>query len=403
MAHEFVEYKEETGACKACGNSPVNHRGIFLLSTIDVWSAEVSKRASAYRVYRAFMHSMQRLLTHVDSYSYRALAFFGAIRFSSEVSRASTYRSQVIWEEAQRRGIEMEQMVTFGRYSEMYRARIDGTWVYFESLPLPMKMFRLFSNWADDKIIVKEVLRAGGIAVPRSISASTLTDAQEAFATLTKPIIVKPRSGSRGRHTTTYITSAAQLAGAFQSAHELCRYVTVEEHLEGSVCRATVVGGRLAGFFEAKPPRIIGDGAASIKELIARKNETRHERVGAVELTDEHRAFLSRLNLTEDSILQEGREIDLTHRTGRLFGGETRELLDTVHPKLRASVECAAKLLEIPVVGFDLIIKEPERDPDGQKWGIIEANTLPFIDLHYLPLYGTPSQVAVQVWDLWKR
>jgi D-alanine-D-alanine ligase-like ATP-grasp enzyme len=53
------------------------------------------------------------------------------------------------------------------------------------------------------------------------------------------------------------------------------------------------------------------------------------------------------------------------------------------------------------VAGFDLIIADPEQDPDNQEWGIIEANSLPFIDLHYLPLYGRPSNPAAQVWDMW--
>jgi D-alanine-D-alanine ligase-like ATP-grasp enzyme len=94
--------------------------------------------------------------------------------------------------------------------------------------------------------------------------------------------------------------------------------------------------------------------------------------------------------------------VPLTHRTGRLFGGETRELLASVHPKLRDTLERAVRTLDVPVVGLDVIIKDPEADPDTQTWGIIEANSLPFIDLHYLPLYGTPSNPAAQVWDLWK-
>jgi cyanophycin synthetase len=91
--------------------------------------------------------------------------------------------------------------------------------------------------------------------------------------------------------------------------------------------------------------------------------------------------------------------LPLTHRTGRLFGGRTRELLGHEHPKLRAYLERAAVLLNTPIVGFDMIIPHPENDPDTQRWGIIEANSLPYIDLHYLPLEGEPSNVAESVWD----
>jgi D-alanine-D-alanine ligase-like ATP-grasp enzyme len=64
-------------------------------------------------------------------------------------------------------------------------------------------------------------------------------------------------------------------------------------------------------------------------------------------------------------------------------------------------MEKAGVVLGAPVVGFDVIIENPTEDPDTVRWGIIEANSLPFIDLHYLPLHGTPSNPASAVWDLW--
>jgi D-alanine-D-alanine ligase-like ATP-grasp enzyme len=199
------------------------------------------------------------------------------------------------------------------------------------------------------------------------------------------------------------VKTEEELARAFGSAKKIGRYVSVEKHLSGSVCRATVVGNKLAGFFEAHPPRVIGDGISTISELVEKRNARKPGRVSNIVVTDEHRHFLRRQGISPDSVLEKGRTIDLSHRTGRLFGGETRELLDTVHPKLRDYAERAAKTLNVPLVGFDLIIKNPESDPDAQEWGIIEANSLAFIDLHYLPLHGKPSNPAAAVWRLWKE
>ena len=165
------------------------------------------------------------------------------------------------------------------------------------------------------------------------------------------------------------------------------------------MCRGTVVGGKLEGFFQAYPPRVTGDGHSTIAMLVAGENARKPERVQSIVLTGEHRAFLARSGYTPDTILTRGLTIPLTHRTGRLFGGHTRELLGHEHPRLRAHLERAAALLKAPIVGFDLIIDDPESDPDTQRWGIIEANSVPYIDLHYLPLTGTPSRVAVSVWD----
>jgi D-alanine-D-alanine ligase-like ATP-grasp enzyme len=163
------------------------------------------------------------------------------------------------------------------------------------------------------------------------------------------------------------------------------------------------VNGTLVGFFQGDPPRVVGDGKRTIRELIAKQNVGKHDRVQEIVVREEHELFLARQGYTLDSALTTGARIDLTHRTGRLFGGETRELLNTVHPSMRAYLERAARILQTPVVGIDLIIEDPVSDPDTQRWGIIEANSLPYIDLHYLPLYGEPSNVASAVWDLWKE
>ena len=77
-------------------------------------------------------------------------------------------------------------------------------------------------------------------------------------------------------------------------------------------------------------------------------------------------------------------------------------MLPEVHPKMYEIFRKAGELVEAPVVGFDLIIEDPTQDPDTQKWGIIECNSMPFIDLHYFALEGQPVDLAGRVWDLWK-
>jgi len=58
-------------------------------------------------------------------------------------------------------------------------------------------------------------------------------------------------------------------------------------------------------------------------------------------------------------------------------------------------------------VGADFIIeditkswKEPARAGGEQHCGIIECNSLPFIDLHHYPLFGRPNNIAGKLWDL---
>lgn len=394
------EYKEQRGTCIACGNSPVRHFEHYVSNTLAVWTAQSQIRNGG--VFSRVSKWLERIF---DSLEQPFLRLFGAMpfaKFSDDVSKANTYRSQVIWEEAARRGIPMQQLVLFGRTTEVYRAHILGNWFFFQSLPVPARLRSVHAGWLDDKYLLKQALRSANIPSPVSISSKNTKEALAAFELIGGPVVVKPRSGSRARHTTVGISELGDISSAFVTAQQLCRYVVIEQYLVGPVCRATVVGGKLVGFFEGRAPEVVGDGRATIAELIERKNAGRHERVQPIELNEEYRDFLSRKGISEDSVVESGHTVALTHRTGRLFGGTTREILGKEHPKLRAHIERAAAMLGGGVVGLDLIIENAERDPDEQQWGIIEANSLPYIDLHYLPLEGTPSNVAADVWDMWK-
>lgn len=397
------EYKEEIGACSECGNSPTQHFVQYCIATVDVWSARLAYRGERYAPVRALVRLAGYIGEVVERFNHRLFRALRLIRSGHVVEKARSYRSQVVWEEARRRGIPMEQLVFLGSHSDVYRAHVNGGWIYFESLPIPKYYSYDAYRWMDDKYRLNEHLRAAGVPVPFIESVTTEAKAVEAFKCTNGRAVVKPRAGSRGRHTTTNIRDEAALRAAFKSAQKLCRHVCVTRHLDGSICRGTLVAGKLVGFFQADPPRLVGDGLSTVDELVAKKNQARHERVQPVELREEHDAYLRRAGYTRESILPDGETFDLTHRSGRLFGGETRELLMTVHPKLRDYLERAALSLGVPIVGFDLIINNPEQDPETQEWGIIEANSLPFIDLHYLPLHGEPSNVAAHVWDLWNE
>jgi len=393
------EYKEETGACKECGNSPVNHFEHYLSNTLTHWSSGARKKSLRGRFF-AWSHAA------LGKIEQPAMALVGKLLFASystDVQKANTYRSQVIWEEANRRGIEMQQMNLFGHGTEIYRARMRDHWTYFQSLPIPDARKNDVVDWIDDKYLLKKALLQAGIPAPKVFSVRSHTEAQSAFDMLSSAAVVKPRLGSRGRHTTVNVRSKDDAALAFVSAQKLGRHVVIEEYLEGAVCRGTVVEGILVGFFQAHQPVVYGDGLSTIEQLVALQNLNKHERVQDIVLNDEHHRYLGSYDLSLDTVVPNGARVVLSHRTGRLFGGRTRELLGSEHPKLREYLERAARLIGSPVVGFDLIIEDPEKDPDGQKWGIIEANSLPYIDLHYLPLEGAPSNVAAAVWDLWKN
>ena len=385
--------------CSACGTSPVNHRLFYIGSITEEIVSKVSKFFFGWINIPADGAISDTFIKGLIG----TFKIFGLAEYSDDITKVASGRSELIWEEARRRNIPMQQIIAFGKPLEQYRAKIHNRWVYFQSLPVPPWLPSKGYEWCDDKFILCERLHAAGIAVPRARTTRTLAQSLKAFDELTKPVIIKPRNGSRARHTTTNIRTREELIEAHNLGKQIANVLVVEEHLFGSVYRATVVGNKVAGFFKTDPPKITGDGIHTIQELIDIKNKTKPEKISDVVVTPDVISFIARKGYTLESIISKDELLDLTAKTGRFLGGCTAELLPVIHPRFHEIFEHTAKLIEGPILGFDLIAEDPTKDPDSQKWGIIECNSMPYIDVHYFAYEGPRLDLAKNIWDLWEK
>lgn len=387
-------------SCPHCGNNPVPHLPGWVDSTMSIAMQSLSQSFLETKIGTFFLK-----VTDVILYVVRRLfEFLGVIRFDTDSNDDVSDRAKVLIEEARARGWEMATMRIFGRATDVFQLILpSGREVVFEGLPRMGESAPVLTGWIDDKALLKERLLQEGVAVSKGKSFSDWKDAEKYFESAEKPLIVKPRLGSRGRHTSTHLYTLEDFRKAFEVAQQLCHHVIVEEHLVGSVYRGTVIDGKLAGVLAGDPPRITGDGVHSIRTLIEEKNTNRHERVGEVKYTDKLNTFLAKFSYTLDTVLSAGETIDLTEKIGLSYGGNAREVTPDVHPKLHAELERAANIIGDPFLGFDFITTDVSVDPDTVKWGIIECNTVPFINLHHDPQEGTPINVAGMVLDYVER
>ncbi len=392
------KHSESTPNCLYCGNNPVHHRLAWGTQTLSVVSLPLARLGSLFN--RPFVTRTAQAILTPYTILFQAI---GLLKFSKDVSGACSERSQVIWEEANRRGIFMEQFILYTKPIEQYRAHVNGSWRYFNSLPIPPWENTTAYTWIDDKALLKRVLEKAGVPVPRGGRARTERQALEIFGRVDKPVIAKPEVGSRGRHTATHLYTEEDLKHGFKVAQQLCHFVVIEEHLIGSVYRGTYVNGEVVGILRGDPPRITGNGISKVAELIRKKNATKHREVHDFVVRDTTHEFLARQGYTLESVLPDGKTIDLTEKIGLSYGGYAVEEIPKTHPKILAYLKKAGDVLRAPLIGFDFIIPDITKDPDEQKWGIIEANSLPFINLHHFPVEGEPVNVAAKVWDMWKR
>jgi len=167
----------------------------------------------------------------------------------------------------------MEQIVVGKKHLDWYYAKVNGKNIYFESIPIQSEFLDGKMDW-DNKIILKEELLKHGLPVPKyaKLPFFSTKSLEKTFSNFKKPVVVKPQSGSRARHTSTNISTFMQFKKAVTLARQISPYLVVEEHLEGYICRATTVSGVLAGFYRGSFPYIIGDNQTPIGKLIEEKS-----------------------------------------------------------------------------------------------------------------------------------
>ncbi len=388
--------------CPECGPAPVNHF-LYRVLVIANW------------IYEPFIHLFE-IIDYYFSPITHFISKYGAILFikitttlrlttiTTAVDDQDNLRTKALWESAKKKGIEMKEFRFLGRpAASLFQAQFKNKTFYFDALPVPPGTSIKSLSWIDDKSVMKEYFKAAGIPVAQGGSAITFARAQKIFKEIGGTVIVKPRTGSRSRHTYININSVEGLKRAFKSAKKLSPWVMIEQELVGPVYRGTVIGGDVVGVIRRDPACVIGDGVSSIQALIEKENKN-PQRQGPIfhEIpidADAHKE-LTRQNVTLESIPEKNKYITVNQKVSRGCGASTTDVTNITHPDNTELLKKVAKVLETSLVGVDFIIEDISKSWKDQKnCGVIECNSMPYIDLHHYPLYGTPRDVAGILWD----
>ena len=319
----------------------------------------------------------------------KTMVFLGLGHFSSEPDEKDSLRTKCFWEEAKRRGIKMREF-KMGLVRDSFIAEYKGKTIVFDGLPRPEYLESDSIKWMDNKGIMKIKFLKEGLPVAKGGVAFTQKRALEIFNSVTKPVITKPNLGSRSRHTLIHIDTPEKLIYGFKKAKKLSPLVVIEEELNGYLFRGTLVGGKLVGVVRRDQPEVIGDGIHTLKELMDKENE-RVERKGPIFhkiiIDPDAETELKREGIGMNDIPKQGRLVTFSQKTSRGIGGTTTEVTSMIHPENVKMLEKLGAFLKDPLIGVDFIIEKIE-EPwyTEQHCGIIECNSLPFIDLHHYPL-----------------
>lgn len=242
---------------------------------------------------------------------------------------------------------------------------------------------------AQDKPLVSRVLSDRGIRIPRQC-AFTLNTVGSALKFLrdTGECVVKPATGGGGRGVTTDVTSTIGLLHAASQAAIFDTKLLIEEQIDGDVYRLLYLDGVLLDAVLRRPPSVVGDGKASVLELVHRENRRRLDRKGEVAQTllqidrDMHNA-LSQQRMSLSSVPLEGRVV----RVKRVINDNCREDNISAMGQLCDSIvkdgADASLAIGVRLAGVDVITRDPSV-PLAESGGVLlEVNATPSFHHHY--------------------
>jgi D-alanine-D-alanine ligase-like ATP-grasp enzyme len=250
----------------------------------------------------------------------------------------------------------------------------------------------------------KRVLRAAGIPVAPGVWFGTPERALELERRLLAfDVVVKPNVQSGGTGVVFVDAGDAEgYRGAVEEASRWCRSVLVEVWIRHPEFRLLVVGGRLHSVVARTPAHVLGDGASTVRELVAHKNAERNAQgrgpdydlcLDATELRSLHLQGLG-----PESVPPAGERVGLRWNSNVHTGGDA-EVVDDHAPGYAEFAEQAARALGSAIVGLDVLASDVREEPGRGVCCALEANFNPDISLHALPTVGPAHDPSDAILD----
>jgi GNAT-family acetyltransferase (TIGR03103 family) len=284
--------------------------------------------------------------------------------------------ARIIIREAQKRGIYVEVLDAEGGYFEMsFGGRSVVCRESLSELTTAIAMSR-----CDDKTTTHRLLRDAGLRVPAQRKADNEQQALD-FLNECGSVVVKPARGEQGAGISVGVRDAASLRTAISEARTVCDKVILEEYISGDDLRIIVIGEEVVAAAVRKPAQIIGNGKDTVRTLIEKQSRRRAAATGGesrIPLDRETERCVNEAGYELDSVLPESECLKVRKTANLHTGGTIHDVTSQLHKALRTAAIDAARAINIPVTGLDLIVPAV----DGPEYAIIEANERPGLANH---------------------
>jgi len=179
--------------------------------------------------------------------------------------------------------------------------------------------------------------------------------------------------------------------------------VLPESFHEGLDLRIVVIGFEVVAAAIRRPAEIMGDGKHTIAQLIEAQSRRRSAATGGeskIPVDEETHRTVADAGFDFDSVLPADQKLAVRRTANLHTGGVLEDVTAILHPVLKDAAIRAARALDIPVVGLDLMVPAADQ-PEyvfieaNERCGLANHEPQPtaerFVDLlfpHSLPVHG---------------
>jgi GNAT-family acetyltransferase (TIGR03103 family) len=306
--------------------------------------------------------------------------------------------ARIIVEEAHRRGIDVQvDDAEAGLFTLIHGGRRIRCRESLSDLTTAVSM-----TLCQDKRLTNKVLRAAGLELPVQQLAGNADD-NLAFLDEHERVVVKPVDGEQGQGVAVDLRTIEDVQAAVERARQFDSRVLLESFHEGLDLRIVVIGFDVVAAAIRRPAEIMGDGRHTIEQLIEAQSRRRAAATGGeskIPVDEETRRTVEDAGFAFDSVLPADQKLAVRRTANLHTGGCLEDVTAILHPVLKDAAIRAARALDIPVVGLDLMVPAADQ-PEyvfieaNERCGLANHEPQPtaerFVDLlfpHSLPVHG---------------
>ncbi|MBF6611362.1 MAG: cyanophycin synthetase [Chryseobacterium sp.] len=259
---------------------------------------------------------------------------------------------------------------------------------------------------ACNKEITKKMLEDSAIPVPSGDLVTDNDGLERVIRKIGFPLVLKPLDGNHGRGQTINVQDWETAKEGLVYAQTISHKVIVERYVTGFDYRVLVINHKMVAAARRVPAHIVGDGLATIQELIDLENQNPRRGYGhenaltEINIDKDTVELLGKLEYSLETIPQKGETVYLKSTANLSTGGTSIDVTDMVHPENITMCERISKIIGLDVCGIDIMaenLTQPLKESGGV---ILEVNAAPGFRMHLAPSEGLPRNVAGPVVDM---